>query len=60
MRTPLRPASKSPVLVDLALLVSRVALGVILLAPRRRRAHRRAAHPGGCAAQHGQLLGAGA
>jgi putative oxidoreductase len=32
MRTLLHPASKSPVLVDLALLVSRVALGVILLA----------------------------
>lgn len=32
MRTLLHPASKSPVPVDLALLVSRVALGVILLA----------------------------
>ena len=32
MRTLLHPASKSPVLVDLALLVSRVALGVILVA----------------------------
>jgi putative oxidoreductase len=32
MRTLLHPASKSPVLTDLALLVSRVALGVILLA----------------------------
>ena len=32
MRTLLHPASKSPALTDLALLVSRVALGVILLA----------------------------
>src|SRR5215217_7178257 len=32
MRTLLHPARKSPVLVDLALLVSRVALGVILVA----------------------------
>jgi putative oxidoreductase len=32
MRTLLHPASKSPVLTDLALLVSRVALGVILVA----------------------------
>src|SRR3712207_6029375 len=32
MRTLLHPASKFPVLTDLALLVSRVALGVILLA----------------------------
>jgi putative oxidoreductase len=32
MRTLLHPASKSPALADLALLVSRVALGVILLA----------------------------
>lgn len=32
MRTLLHPAGKSPVLTDLALLVSRVALGVILVA----------------------------
>jgi putative oxidoreductase len=32
MRTLLHPASKSPVLTDLALLVARVALGVILVA----------------------------
>jgi putative oxidoreductase len=32
MRALLHPASKSPVLIDLALLVSRIALGVILLA----------------------------
>lgn len=32
MRTLLHPARKSPVLTDLALLVSRVALGVILVA----------------------------
>ena len=32
MRTLFHPASKSSVLTDLALLVSRVALGVILLA----------------------------
>jgi putative oxidoreductase len=32
MRTLLQPASKSPVLTDLALLVSRVAIGVILVA----------------------------
>jgi putative oxidoreductase len=32
MRTLLHPASKSPVLTDLSLLVSRVALGVILVA----------------------------
>ena len=32
MRTLLHPASKSPALTDLALLLSRVALGVILLA----------------------------
>lgn len=32
MRTLLHPARKSPVLTDVALLVSRVALGVILLA----------------------------
>lgn len=32
MRTLLHPASKAPALTDLALLVSRVALGVILLA----------------------------
>jgi len=32
MRTLLHPAGKSPVLTDLALLVSRIALGVILVA----------------------------
>lgn len=32
MRTLLRPATTSPVLTDLALLISRVALGVILVA----------------------------
>jgi putative oxidoreductase len=32
MRTLLHPASKAPALIDLALLLSRVALGVILLA----------------------------
>ncbi len=32
MRTLLHPASKAPALIDIALLISRVALGVILLA----------------------------